>query len=273
MFHDVYEFYFILADGILMYVTKDGKGRRCIFTDEGKDLIFQECHESKQGSHLGINRTLHKASRRYYWLGMSTDLTNRVKKCAECKNKFYIEKINSMTPELQSTLTNSWQILGSDLIGPLPKTNSGCKYILAITDLFTKYVVAFPLPNKEVECVCTSYTKLFFQYGPPGRIISNQDGAFVNALNKLLVSKFSINNLITSAYHLQTDEKNERANQAIKTALTKLVNENQDNWDTLLNSAVFGINTCEQSSTKFSPFYLMYGREPRLFSELSLQDV
>ena len=36
-----------------------------------------------------------------------------------------------------------------------------------------------------------------------------------------------------------------------------------DDWSTYLSSAVFAINTSVQKSTKFTPFYLMYGREAR----------
>ena len=41
-----------------------------------------------------------------------------------------------------------WQQVGMDLIGPLPLTPRGNKYIVTLTDYFTKWAEAAPLPNK-----------------------------------------------------------------------------------------------------------------------------
>jgi hypothetical protein len=46
--------------------------------------------------------------------------------------------------------------------------------------------------------------------------------------------------------------------------LEKLTGDNEDNWDDLLDPVLFSIRTSVQESTKFTPFYLMHGREARL---------
>ena len=40
------------------------------------------------------------------------------------------------------------------------------------------------------------------------------------------------------------------------------MNEDTDDWSQYLESALFAINTSIQSATKFTPFRMMFGREP-----------
>ena len=74
---------------------------------------------------------------------------------------------------------------------------------------------------------------------------------------------------MTSAYHPQTNGLDERTNQTLKARLAKLVNENQNNWDDFLEDIAFSIRTQKQGSTKFTPFFLMFGRHPRTPCEVN----
>ena len=49
----------------------------------------------------------------------------------------------------------------------------------------------------------------------------------------------------------------------IFSALRKLANEHQDDWDLYLDPVLFSIRASEQCTAKFSPFKLMYNREAR----------
>ena len=42
------------------------------------------------------------------------------------------------------------------------------------------------------------------------------------------------------------------------------MDDNEDTWDDYIDGTVFTINTNESTTTKYSPFFLMYGRNPRL---------
>ena len=50
--------------------------------------------------------------------------------------------------------------------------------------------------------------------------------------------------------------------------ISSYINENQKDWDQNLDLIGFAYNTAVQSTTKFSPFYLMYGREPKIQLDL-----
>ena len=81
-------------------------------------------------------------------------------------------------------------------------------------------------------------------------VISDQGREFVNKVNDELMELTGSDHRVTSAYHPQTNGLVERLNQTTQNVLLKLVNENQDNWDELLPSALFAIHTSQQKSTK-----------------------
>ena len=55
----------------------------------------------------------------------------------------------------------------------------------------------------------------------------------------------------------------------VRSAIVKLINKDQDNWENYLDSILFCYRSSKNDSTKFSPFFLMYGREPKLPIELA----
>ena len=69
---------------------------------------------------------------------------------------------------------------------------------------------------------------------------------------------------VTSPYHPQSNGQVERWNQTLQNSLRKRINQQQNNWDEFLDEILFAYRTSIQDSSKYSPFYLMYGREPRL---------
>ncbi|XP_069498746.1 uncharacterized protein [Ambystoma mexicanum] len=64
-----------------------------------------------------------------------------------------------------------------------------------------------------------------------------------------------------AAYHLQTNGLDEKTNHNIKRAYLKVVNEKQNNWNQFLLPILFSLRSKKHSSTNFTPFQLMYGRE------------
>jgi hypothetical protein len=65
---------------------------------------------------------------------------------------------------------------------------------------------------------------------------------------------------VSSAYHPQTNGLDERTNQTLKIRLGKLALEHGKDWDEYLEATAYSIRTQKQKSTKYSPFFLMFGR-------------
>ena len=91
-------------------------------------------------------------------------------------------------------------------------------------------------------------------------MISDQGREFVNKVNRCLFKMTNTEHRISSAYHPQTNGLVERFNRTLQRSLVKLVNDNQNDWDELLDGVLFAYRTSIQKSTQVSPFELMYCR-------------
>ena len=45
------------------------------------------------------------------------------------------------------------QLMAMDILGPLPESTAGNRYVLVIADYFTKWIEAFPMANQEAGTV------------------------------------------------------------------------------------------------------------------------
>lgn len=59
------------------------------------------------------------------------------------------------------------------------------RYVLTQTDYFTKYVEAFPMPEKSALCVAKGLYKSFCRHGAPVHIICDQGREFVNQVMQI----------------------------------------------------------------------------------------
>ena len=79
-----------------------------------------------------------------------------------------------------SQVTAPFELVGADLIGPFTESSHGNKYIFTATDYFTKWVEAFPIPNKSAAEVARCFQKMFASHGAMKAIITDQGREFVN---------------------------------------------------------------------------------------------
>ncbi|KAL0170492.1 hypothetical protein M9458_035088, partial [Cirrhinus mrigala] len=67
----------------------------------------------------------------------------------------------------------------------------------------------------------------------------------------------------TTVFHPQTDGLVEHFNQTLKQMLKRVAAEDRKDWDLMLPYVLFGIRKVPQASTGFTPFELLFGRQPR----------
>ena len=75
---------------------------------------------------------------------------------------------------------------------------------------------------------------------------------------------------MSTARHPQSDGQSEREIRTLVTALRAYCNDHQDDWDQYLDLLELGFNCAVQSSTKVSPYELLYGERPRLPIDVAL---
>ena len=133
----------------------------------------------------------------------------------------------------------------------------------------TKWPEAEALPTKSAEKVAHFLLSLITRLGCFHVCISDQGREFVNSLNEKLFEIAGVEHRVSSAYHPQTNGLDERMNQTLTKAIVKYINTEQDEH---IESILFSDRTSVHASTKFKPFYLMYGREAVLLVQLQLID-
>ena len=66
---------------------------------------------------------------------------------------------------------------------------------------------------------------------------------------------------MTSAYHPQANGLVQRHNRTIKNSLLKVLEDNHEMWPHIIEGILFAHRVSRQSSTKYSPFMMLYNRE------------
>uniref|UniRef100_A0AAQ6IJ74 Integrase catalytic domain-containing protein n=1 Tax=Anabas testudineus TaxID=64144 RepID=A0AAQ6IJ74_ANATE len=135
-------------------------------------------------------------------------------------------------------------------------------------DYYTKWPQAYPLQTKRAEEVTEKILQFVYQFEAPKRILTDQGTEFVNMVNRTVSAKLDIKRSLCAPYHPQTNGLVERMNATVQKALCKLVGTKPQTWDQYLDAVMFGLRTKKQMTTKFSPYFLMFGREARYPAEV-----
>ena len=118
-----------------------------------------------ESGHMGRTRTLHKIKEKYYWPGMVTSVNEYVASCSQCgsyKKPQYITR-SELYP---IHVSDVWEKLHIDLIGPLPVTAQNNRHICLMVDAFSKFIAARAIPTKSAEhCADALYDEVYMKLG------------------------------------------------------------------------------------------------------------
>ena len=149
-----------------------------------------------------------------------------------------------------------------DIVGPLPKSRSGKRYILVVCDYATRFPEAIPLKSIDAAQVAEELLQLFARVGVPDEILTDQGSNFTSHLLTEIYKMLHVHPIRTTPYHPQTDGLVERFNKTLKNMLRKAVTKEGKDWDKLVPYLLFAYREVPQASTGISPFELLYGRGP-----------
>jgi hypothetical protein len=259
-----------LINGIL---CETSNGKRIAVPKKLRKEILELNHDHKLSGHLGITKTWNKIKHIYYWPKMKKSVILWINSCLECNKKDYkTEKIGKLQP--LSIPEELFEQVGMDILGPLPKTSNGNEYILVVTEYLSRYVEAFALSNIESKTIADYFIKfIVLKHGVPQRILTDRGSNFISEFMMNFYELLDVKKLTTSSYHPQTNALTERFNRTLASMLTPFVNENKDNWDSLLPYMLFSYNTSIQESSKYSPFEILFGgRKPKLPQQIDLNE-
>ena len=217
------------------------------------------CHDDV--GHQGILRTLSLLRERFYWPGMQEEATQYVLKCSRCLRRKTPPQVAPLQPIL---VTQPLELVHMDYLS-LEPSKGNIENVLVITDHFTRHALAYPSKTQTAQATARILWDNFIcHYGFPEKFISDQGRNFESDLIKELCKIAGVKKVHTTPYHPQGNGQCERFNSTLCNMLGTLSEEEKSDWKSHLGCMTHAYNCTKHASTTYSPYYLMFGRHPRL---------
>ncbi|GFT11289.1 retrovirus-related Pol polyprotein from transposon 412 [Trichonephila clavipes] len=203
-----------LRNGVLYrkFESEDGKTFRwqLVLPRSRIPEVLKELHGSPTGGHFGVMKTLHRVRERFFWGKVRADVEQWCKSCDACAARKG-PKIRSRGKLHRYNVGAPFERIAFDILGPLPRTASGNKYLLVVMDYFTKWPEVYPIPDQEAPTVAEAVVQHWIsRYGVPLQLHSDQGRNFVSAVLKGVCELLGIDKTKTTPLHPHVPQRRSR---------------------------------------------------------------
>ena len=204
---------------------------------------------------------------RFYWPCMAAQAKEHIRKCCPC----LAFKVKQPKAPLENIVaTHSLQLVHLDYLCLEPGKGLE-ENVVVVTDHFTRYAQVYVTRTQTAQTKArTLWDKFIVHYGLPEKILSDQGCNFESQLVADLCKLISKQKIQTSPYYLQTYGQCERFNSTLINMLGMLPPEKKSEWKNHIGTLVHAYNCTRNSATGFSPYYVMYRRQPNLLVDVTL---
>src|SRR6266508_3268980 len=200
------------------------KGERRVVPQSETKWIMSMFHDDPTKAHQSFDAMYNQIAKRYIWQNMRNDIKEYAKTCFQCQQRGSIKQNNQKRTIPPTDIFERW---GIDIVGPLPITREGNRYIVVAMDYFSRWPEARPLKAANAETVATFiYEEIICRFGAPRILQSDRGTHFVKEITK--------------------------------------VAEELGSWDQYIQPILFAYRIKELRILKQSPYKLVYGKEPSL---------
>lgn len=265
---------FLWRDNILYKTsgqqTANDEALLLVIPESLRDEALRSIHGNGPMGHYGLMKTKARARERYYWERMITDVTDWVRKCQSCATR---KSSPTIKPPLHpipisATFGDTWSI---DVVGPLPQTPRENKFIICAIEHLSRWPEAWATPDATASTTAQLIrNEIVCRYGPCRRIISDHGTNFCSKLMDNLLKYFDIAHVTTSAYHPKSNGAIENFNRTLGTQLSMYAAFDDQQWDLHISLVLYSYRSSIHSSSLHSPYEVLFGRKPRLFTDLAL---
>lgn len=238
--------------------------------DKWKQIVVPQCLQTQvlewvhdHAGHLGAEKTLGLAHRRFFWPGLARGVEKWCLQCVRCNlHKTPANKVSAPLVSIQSEYP--LQIVSVDFLS-LETARSGMCNILVMMDHFTRYAVAVPTADQTAVTTARVLWKHFIlSFGGFDQLHSDQGPNFESRVIKELCSLYNISKSHTTPYHPAGNGQCERFNRTLLNMLGTLKDDQKEDWDQHVAELVQAYNNSPHPSTGYTPYFLMFGRHAKL---------
>lgn len=227
-----------------------------------REMLIMENHNTPTSAHFGIFKTYHKVKLRYFWPGMYRDVAKFISKCDTCMS---YKNQNHLTLGIMGKpkhCSRPFQCISVDLLGPLPLSRKLNRFILVVTCCFSKYCLLFSIKRATASIVKHMLENLvFLKYGIPETIIMDNGPQFASDELTSMLNSYNIPRIQFLPRYCPQVNTVERYNKTIMTAIASFVGNDHRTWDLNIPKIEFAINSAVNEVTKYTPAFLVFGRE------------
>jgi len=209
----------------------------------GRDAIFKKLYE-----HLNL-----------WWPNMRQEIQDCVGQCDACAR--YVVTKSGFKPAQFIAAPGPWHHVQFDCVTSMPESSDGMNVILVFIDVFSGFVLCFPIPAKEAVFIAEKLWYVCCTFGFPAILQSDNGTEFTNAVVSEVNKLMHVDRRFIAPYNPRCDGKVERAIGVIMSVVKKLLQGADQHWPLFLPLAQLAVNNRISSVTQSSPFSLMFARE------------
>jgi transposase InsO family protein len=254
----------IISEDGLLYVGKDFEHARLIVPKELVQQVIKAHHDNVYAGNQGVKRTRDLVKLNYFWPSMNRDVEIYIKQCESCTKFKAGRQLTAPLGELPETCA-PFELVSIDICCPYPETKKGNPYLLTFIDHFSGYPEAIPIPKQDAPTVARALvTEIFSRLGCPQTLSSDRGTNFMSGLFQEICKLLNVKRINSTAFNPQMQGKVEKFHLGLNQTMSHYVNKYGSDWDEFVNYALMAHRAIPHSITRYSPFYLLHGKQMRL---------
>ena len=265
---------YVLVNGVLFKIRygKEDKGEPSLvlcIPEKYIPTVLYQYHTPLLAGHPGVIKLYDTIKQRYYFPGMFNLVREFVECCLECQSM----KGKTDGPRIQYARipldTRTMARMSMD-IKEMPESELGFRHILVCVCEFTNWMKTIPLADQKAQTIAMAlYFKICCEYGTPKAIICDEAPAFQSVALQEYFKALNIQPIYISPMN-HGSNRSERYIRTLNDIITKCLVGTGSNWPLYVPSATFAMNCQVSQVTGFSPFQMVYNKQPQINCHLIL---
>ena len=232
--------------------------------------ILEGIHEF---GHAGINKTMAVLDMcKYRWPGVYTDVKNVVLACENCTTgKRGLPKPTSKIESLEKP-SRCGEIIYTDVVGPLDKTEDGNVYIFTALDAMSNFIWLIPMKDQTAETIAECLMTVVSYIGIPEKLVSDLGKNLMSKVMDQLCTMLKITRMQSLVY-MHTANKVERQHRVVGDMLrTMLRGTEVSKWDKSLSLIQLIMRSTPTMNYPYSPSEVLHGFQMRIPVQAQVDD-